>query len=45
MQEIYYAYIHDENDRKLIKDAYIFVKEKHDGIYRKNPHRLRRGFF
>ncbi len=36
VQEIYYAYIHDENDRKLIKDAYMFVKEKHDGIFRKS---------
>ena len=25
VKEIYYAYIHDEKDRKMIEDAYNFV--------------------
>ena len=36
VKEIYYAYIHDENDRKMIEDAYNFVKVKHEGIFRKS---------
>ena len=36
VKEIYYAYIHDEKDRKLIESAYNFVKIKHDGIFRKS---------
>lgn len=36
VSEIYYAYIHNEDDRKLIKDAYEFAFKKHDGILRKS---------
>ena len=36
VKEIYYAYIHDEKDRKMIENAYKFVKEKHNGIFRKS---------
>ena len=36
VQEVFFAYIHDENDRKLIEKAYNFVKMKHAGIFRKS---------
>ena len=36
VKEIYFAYIHDEKDRKMIENAYNFVKKKHDGIFRKS---------
>ena len=36
VKEIYYAYIHDEKDRKMIEDAYNYVKVKHEGIFRKS---------
>lgn len=36
VKELYSIYIHDENDRKMIEKAYLFVKEKHDGIFRKS---------
>ena len=36
VREIYFAYIHDEKDRKMIENAYNFVKKKHDGIFRKS---------
>ena len=36
VKEIYFAYIHDEKDRKAIEEAYNFVKEKHAGIFRKS---------
>lgn len=36
VQEVFFAYIHDENDRKLIEKAYNFVKMKHVGIFRKS---------
>ena len=36
VKEIYFAYIHDENDRDLIQRAYDLVKVQHDGIFRKS---------
>ena len=36
VREIYYPYIHNEEDRDLIKRAYDFASLKHAGIYRKS---------
>lgn len=36
VKEIYYAYIHDEKDRDMIKRSYEFVKIKHSGVFRKS---------
>lgn len=36
IEELYKVYITIEEDRKLIKDAYEFVKEKHKNQYRKS---------
>ncbi len=36
VKDLFYTYIHNENDRKLIEDAYLFAAEKHKGVTRKS---------
>ena len=36
VEDIYFTYIHDKNDRELIKSAYKFILKKHDGQTRKS---------
>lgn len=36
VREIYYPYIHNEDDRKMIKAAYEYANGKHAGIFRKS---------
>ncbi len=36
VKDIYYTYIHDEKDRKMVEDAYLLAKEKHAGVLRKS---------
>ena len=33
---LYSLYIHNEKDSEMIENAYLFVKKKHDGIFRKS---------
>lgn len=33
---IFYTYIHNEDDRKMVEDAYNFAREKHAGVTRKS---------
>ena len=33
---LYSLYIHNEKDGEMIENAYLFVKKKHDGIFRKS---------
>lgn len=36
VKELYYPYIHNQDDRELIKKAYDFAAKKHAGIFRKS---------
>ncbi len=36
VKDLFYTYIHNEVDRKLVEDAYLFAKEKHNGVTRKS---------
>lgn len=36
LRELYFTYIHDPKNRKLIEDAYLLAKEKHAGVFRKS---------
>ena len=36
VKDIFYTYISNADDRKMITDAYLLAKEKHDGVYRKS---------
>ena len=36
LKELYYVYIKSEAGRKMIEDAYLLAKEKHDGVFRKS---------
>lgn len=36
VKDLFYTYIYNENDRKLIEDAYLFAAEKHKGVTRKS---------
>jgi len=36
LRELYFTYIHDINNRKLIAEAYKLAKEKHAGVFRKS---------
>lgn len=36
LKAVYSLYIHYEPDRKMIEDAYNFIRIKHDGIFRKS---------
>ena len=36
LKALYYVYISNPNDRKMIEDAYLFAKAKHEGQFRKS---------
>lgn len=36
LKEIFFVYITDPNDRKMIKDAYLYAKDKHKDEFRKS---------
>jgi GTP pyrophosphokinase len=36
IEQVYFTYIQNETDRSLIKRAYLFALEKHQGIFRKS---------
>lgn len=35
-KDLYYTYIHNAEDRKMIEEAYEFAKKKHEGQFRKS---------
>ena len=36
VKDFFYTYIKNPTDRKMVEDAYLFAKEKHDGVLRKS---------